>query len=72
MVDKPNKDIPVYLVKREHGRGRRRMLHRNLLLPFMAPPASKPDLLDTSMPADNTEPLLVDTADTADNTGQDD
>ena len=41
VVDQPNKGIPVYLLKREHDRGRRRMLDRNLLLPFMALPASK-------------------------------
>ena len=29
VVDQPNKGIPVYLLKREHGRGRRRMLHLN-------------------------------------------
>ena len=65
VVDQPNKDISVYILKREHGRGKRRMLHRNLLLPFMAIPASKSDLLDTSV-------LPVNTADTAGNTGQDD
>ena len=64
VVDQPNKDISVYILKREHGRGKRRMLHRNLLLPFMAIPASKSDLLDTSV-------LPVNTADTAGNTGQD-
>ena len=72
VVDQPNKDIPVYIVKREHGRGNRRMLHKNLLLPFMALPASKQDLLDTSMPTDSTQPLLVDTPDIVDNIGQDD
>ena len=72
VVDQPNKGIPVYLLKREHGRGRRRMLHRNLLLPFMALPAFKPDLLDTSIPTESIQPLPVDTATSVDNTGQDD
>ena len=27
VVDQPNRDIPVYLVKREHGRSTRKMLH---------------------------------------------
>ena len=72
VVDQPNKGIPVYLLKREHGRGRRRMLHRNLLLPFMALPASKPDLLDTSIPTESIQPLPVDTTTSGDNTGQDD
>ena len=72
VVDQPNKGIPVYLLKREHGRGRWRMLHRNLLLPFMALPASKPDLLDTSIPTESIQPLPVDTTTSGDNTGQDD
>lgn len=29
---KPNEDIPVYIVQREDGKGRKRTLHRNLLL----------------------------------------
>ena len=70
MVDQPNKDIPVYIVKREHGRGKRRMLHRNLLLPFMALPASKPNLLGTSLPAGSTQPLPVVTTDTVDSADQ--
>ena len=43
VVDQPNKGIPVFVVKREHGRSTRKLLHRNLLLPFMALPASKPN-----------------------------
>ena len=42
VVEQPNKEIPVYIVKREHGRCNTKMLHRNLLLPFMALPPSKP------------------------------
>ena len=34
IVDQPNKDIPVYIVKKENGQGRRRTLHRNHLLPL--------------------------------------
>ena len=30
----PNEDIPVYEVRREYGGGRKRVLHRNLLLPI--------------------------------------
>lgn len=33
VVEKVNADIPVYLVKREKGKGKLRTLHRNLLLP---------------------------------------
>ena len=61
VVDQPNRDIPVYVVKREHGRSTRKMLHRNLLLPFMALPAPKPSLLDTSVLIDGTQPSPADT-----------
>ena len=42
VVEQPNKQIPVYVVKHEHGRGATKMLHRNILLPFMALPLSEP------------------------------
>ena len=38
VVDQPIKGIPVFVVKREHGRGRPKLLHRNLLLPFSTIP----------------------------------
>ncbi|KAK3086720.1 hypothetical protein FSP39_022469 [Pinctada imbricata] len=34
VLDKPNRDIPVYVVQRKDGQGRKRTLHRNLLLPL--------------------------------------
>ena len=34
VLDKPNSDIPVYTVQRENRTGRKRTLHRNLLLPL--------------------------------------
>ena len=34
VLDKPNRDIPVYVVQRKDGLGRKRTLHRNLLLPL--------------------------------------
>ncbi|KAK3715795.1 hypothetical protein QZH41_001223 [Actinostola sp. cb2023] len=38
VVDKkPNEDIPVYIIRREDGVGRKRTLHRNLLLPCPLP-----------------------------------
>ena len=70
VVDLPNKDIPIYILKPEHGRGKCRILHRNLLLPFMAVPASKPNPLDTSLSAGSTQPLPVVTADTVDSADQ--
>jgi transposase InsO family protein len=36
VVDQPNTDIPVYTLAKENGEGRRRTLHRNLLLPIGA------------------------------------
>lgn len=34
VLHQPNKDVPVYVVQREDGSGKRRTLHRNLLLPI--------------------------------------
>lgn len=34
VLDRPNPDIPVYVVRKENGEGRKRTLHRNLLLPI--------------------------------------
>jgi transposase InsO family protein len=34
IVSQPNRDILVYVVQRENGEGRKRTLHRNLLLPI--------------------------------------
>ncbi|VDH99417.1 Hypothetical predicted protein [Mytilus galloprovincialis] len=34
IVRQPNKDIPVYVVQKENGEGRKRTLDRNLLLPI--------------------------------------
>ena len=70
MVDQPNRDIPVYVVKREHGRSTRKMLHRNLLLPFLALPASKRSSMDTSVLIDGTQPSSADTTTSIGNTEQ--
>lgn len=42
VVDQPDPDLPVYNVKREHGQSQPRLLHRNLLLPFMGIPLQIP------------------------------
>ena len=34
IFSQPNRDIPVYVVQRENGEGRKRTLYRNLLLPI--------------------------------------
>ncbi|KAL9971665.1 hypothetical protein ACROYT_G017862 [Oculina patagonica] len=41
-VEERISDSPVYRVKQEHGRGKQRVLHRNLLLPCDALPLPKP------------------------------
>ena len=33
-----NSDIPVYVLRREDGQGAQRVLHRNLMLPYMSLP----------------------------------
>ena len=70
MVDQPNRDIPVYVVKHEHGRSTRKMLQSNLLLPFMALPTSKPSPLDTGVLIDGTQPSPADTTTSIGNTEQ--
>lgn len=34
VLRQPNKEVPVYVVQREDGTGKKRTLHRNLLLPI--------------------------------------
>jgi transposase InsO family protein len=38
VLAQPNSDIPVFVVQKENGHGRKRTLHRNLLLPIGALP----------------------------------
>jgi transposase InsO family protein len=44
VADQPNADIPVYTVVRENGNGRRRILHRNLLLPIGSLPRTETEI----------------------------
>ena len=48
------------------------MLYQNLLPPFMALPGSEPNLLDTNIPTESTQPLPVDITTSVNNTDQDD
>ena len=60
--EQSNPRIHVFIVKREHGRGARRRLHRNLLLPFMALPATSPGVLDSNVSNDvSSQPSLGET-----------
>ena len=60
--EQPNPGIPVFIVKREHGRGARRLLHRNLLLPLMALPATSPSVVDSNVSDDvSSQPSLGET-----------
>ena len=47
VVEQPNKDIPVFVVKREDGKGNKRTLHRNLLLPVNFLPVASDVKSDT-------------------------
>ena len=67
VVEQPNKPIPVYVVKREHGRGATKILHRNLLLPFMALPLSKPGVDSTVEPSNSSQPSPVEVKTVGDN-----
>ena len=59
MVQKTNEGVPVYLVKREHGRGPSKLLYWNLLFPFMALPVSNTKAKECSVSdLDGTQLLL--------------
>ena len=46
VLEQPNQDIPVFVVRREDSKGSKRILHRNLLLPVNFLPLS-PKLLES-------------------------
>ena len=57
--DKPNPDIPVYVVQEEGSRKKPRILHRNLLLPFMGLPCmEKSELSNQSSVSEDQLPLV--------------
>ena len=41
-----NPCIPVYTIKREHGKAKSKIVHRNLLLPFTSIPLNQPRPVD--------------------------
>ena len=46
VIGQPDKNIPVYKVKRESGKGQEKTLHKNMLLPFsVIPLSSEVDIL---------------------------
>ena len=58
---KTNEGVPVYLVKREHGRGPRKLLYWNYLFPFMALSVSNTKAKECSVSdLDGTQLLLDD------------
>ena len=60
--EQPNPGIHVFIVKREHGRGACRLLHRNLLLPFMVLPVTSPGVVDSNVSDDvSSQPSLGET-----------
>lgn len=42
VISRPNNDLPVFEIQKENGQGRKRMIHRNHLLPCPFPPDSAP------------------------------
>lgn len=42
ILEKPNPEIPVYVVRREDGKGSKRTLHRNMLLSLATIPLDRP------------------------------
>ena len=67
VVKQRNKQIPVNVVKREHGICVSKMLHRNLLLPFMALPLSKPCVDSTVEPSNSSQSSPVEVEHVGDN-----
>ena len=62
--DQPNPDIPVYVVERETGDGKKRTLHRNLLLPIgyldtdVQTPSTSDDQNEPTRPKPKPRPRL--------------
>ena len=65
--DRPNPDIPVYVVQEEGSRKKPRILHRNLLLPFMGLPCLDKSGVSSHSSVEEVQNEPVPTANTADN-----
>jgi hypothetical protein len=69
VLGQPNPDIPVFTVQREDGEGRKRNLHRNLLLPVgdiketPVKPVPKPRVRTLKPKSPQIRPALIDTED---------
>ena len=63
VVAQPNPEIQVYEVKHEVGRGRTKVLHRNLLLPMPYLPVAKSDHQDVGETAVGLNPDTLDNQD---------
>ncbi|KAK3093626.1 hypothetical protein FSP39_018280 [Pinctada imbricata] len=59
IINQPNKTVPVYEVKREDGEGRKRVLHRNLLLPVGHLSGFRPDQSTIKKPTPKPRPSIV-------------
>ena len=42
VVSQPNPDLPIFQVRKEHGDEETKLLHRNMLLPFLGLPVQEP------------------------------
>ena len=71
LIIKPKEGFSVYLVKDGHGRGPRKFLFMNLLLPFMALPLSNTKAKESSVSnIDDTQILLDEKNTVTDDTDQ--
>ncbi|XP_063438199.1 uncharacterized protein LOC134719148 [Mytilus trossulus] len=56
ILEQPNSEIPVFVVRKENGEGRKRTLHRNLLLPIGSVSMDEQEPEDTPQPKPRLRP----------------